>query len=168
MLGLTLFECEGLVDSGSIPSCPYFHIVDKPLNYKGGVVWVEVGVGFVEVKGKHEGFDVWISLISVDFGEGRGVVNEGLGGGRNCFHFVHGDQSLNKQCSDSDKKDDRDDNAALIAVEGFFSNSPEVGVGEEIEGPKKVKHFCLFLKFMVCKFKLIVGKRTKIQIPNYN
>ena len=89
MLGCALFHVDGMVGHGSISDGRSFKDAGVYLDIEWRAVEDEAGVSRQIVNSKHEGLILGVILKGGDGGEGRGLVDCGLGGSVHSLHFEY-------------------------------------------------------------------------------
>ena len=98
---------------------------------QGGLVELRIGAEVVE--GEYEGLELAIPLVGGEAGAGRGLADQGLAVDFDAVHPEDADHDVDEHGTDGEDDNDGDDGAALVVVLGLAADSPEKGVGEEVE-----------------------------------
>ena len=78
--------------------------------------------------------------MSGEAGAGWGLADQGLAVDFDTVHPEDADHDVDEHGTDGEDDNDGDDGAALVVVLGLAADSPEQGVGEQVEDIQKVQH----------------------------
>ena len=84
--------------------------------------------------------EVIILLIGGYGSVGRSLTNKSLTADKYGLRFEYSDKNIDEKGSDSQDNQNGNDCATFVVMFGLSANSPELGVGEEIEYVQKIKH----------------------------
>ena len=133
MISSTVLQRKTIVKISSILKSTSRNLLRKGSDIEGNIGLVETRIGPCKIKSKHKRLVNCVGLIGSNGGSGGSLAYQSLSANSDSLELEDSDQHVDEESSNSQEDYQRSYDTAFVVVLGLPADTPELGVGEEVE-----------------------------------